>query len=87
MSALSKTLDAQLSINDILRHHPAAVAVLSAYRIDSCCRGDQSLAIAAADLGLDPARIAEAIVASAGVDAELPVRCSCGHAYANEAGE
>jgi len=82
MSTLSKTLDAQLSINDILRHHPAAAAVLGAVRIDSCCRGDQSLAAAASDLGLDPAQIAEAIAAGADVDAELPVRCSCGRVYA-----
>jgi len=87
MSTLSKTLDARLSVNDILRHHPAAVSVLSAYRIACCCRGEQSPATAASELGLDPAHIVEAITGDAIADAELPGHCSCGHVYTNESSD
>jgi iron-sulfur cluster repair protein YtfE (RIC family) len=81
MSTSEKHLHPQLSVNDILRHYPTAVRVLSAYHIDSCCRGNQSLATAASDLGLDPNRGVTDIVANEDADAELPARCSCGHVY------
>lgn len=78
MSTSRGTLDTQLSINDILRHHPAAVSVLSAHGIDRCCRGNLSLADAASELGIDAARVAGEIVAGEGIEAEAAPRCSCG---------
>ncbi|HEY4131998.1 MAG TPA: DUF542 domain-containing protein [Gemmatimonadaceae bacterium] len=81
MSNFIPVLDTQLSVNDILRYYPAALPVLSSYRIDSCCRGNESLARAASDLGLDPARVAAEILAGGAVGNELPTRCSCGHLY------
>lgn len=70
-------VDPRRSINDILQEYPAAVATLSVRGIDSCCRGDESLAAAASALGLDAATLANEIIASAG-GAPPPKPCSCG---------
>jgi iron-sulfur cluster repair protein YtfE (RIC family) len=41
------------SINELLVRRPAAVAVLNAYGLDTCCGGASSLADAAREAGAD----------------------------------
>ena len=61
--------DPALSVNELLRRHPAAASVLTAYGIDSCCGGGMALSDAADAEGVDlPALLA----ALAGVACEVP---------------
>ena len=46
-------IDPSLTVNEILRRHPAAVAVINAYGIDSCCGGGIPLETAAREQQLD----------------------------------
>ncbi|MBF0170365.1 MAG: DUF542 domain-containing protein [Nitrospinae bacterium] len=43
----------EMTINDVIRRHPATMAVFNKYRVDSCCGGAQSVATAAAVGGAD----------------------------------
>ena len=70
-------LNVQRSINDILQDFPAAIPVLNARGIDTCCGGDTSLADAAEALGLDVTALANEIAASIG-DAPAAKTCKCG---------
>jgi iron-sulfur cluster repair protein YtfE (RIC family) len=42
------TLRPDLTVNDLVRHRPAALPVLAALGIDTCCGGGETLAHAAA---------------------------------------
>jgi iron-sulfur cluster repair protein YtfE (RIC family) len=42
------TLRPDLTVNDLMRHRPAALPVLAALGIDTCCGGGETLAHAAA---------------------------------------
>ena len=57
---------ASLSVNDVLKQWPSMVGPLNAFGIDTCCRGDATLAEAAVDAGvpLDELRAAVARAAS-----------------------
>jgi iron-sulfur cluster repair protein YtfE (RIC family) len=44
---ITTVLDPRLSVNELLRRHPAALPVLNAFGIDSCCGGAESLVVAA----------------------------------------
>ena len=50
-------VDETRTVNDLLRDHPAAVAVLNAFGIDTCCGGARSIRDAAADDGADLATL------------------------------
>jgi regulator of cell morphogenesis and NO signaling len=53
-------IDPTWSVNEILRRYPAAVTVLNAYGIDSCCGGPRAIADVARAHRLDlPALLAE----------------------------
>jgi regulator of cell morphogenesis and NO signaling len=53
-------IDPTWSVNEVLRRYPAAVTVLNAYGIDSCCGGPRALADVARAHRLDlPALLAE----------------------------
>jgi len=70
-------LDQTLTVNEIVKRVPFAIATLAAYGIDTCCRGNESLDRAAAEAGVDPAALlAQIAVAPRG---GLPVtnQCSC----------
>jgi iron-sulfur cluster repair protein YtfE (RIC family) len=66
------------SVNDILREYPGAVTLLSARGIDSCCRGNDSLADAAAGLGLDATALASEIASLVGVAVDSSTSRGCG---------
>ena len=46
-------IDPSLTVNEILQRHPAAVTVINAYGIDSCCGGGIPLEAAAREQQLD----------------------------------
>ena len=46
-------IDPSLTVNEILRRYPAAVAVINAHGIDSCCGGGIPLETAAREQQLD----------------------------------
>lgn len=70
-------VDPRRSINELLQDYPAALPVLNARGIDTCCGGDESLAAAAAALGLDVTVLANEIAASLG-EAPAVETCKCG---------
>jgi iron-sulfur cluster repair protein YtfE (RIC family) len=39
--------DPKLTVNELLRRHPAVLPVLNGFGVDSCCGGSESLAQAA----------------------------------------
>jgi iron-sulfur cluster repair protein YtfE (RIC family) len=47
-------LDRTLTVNEIIQRVPTAVVTLAAHGIDTCCRGNESLDLAAAEAGIDP---------------------------------
>jgi iron-sulfur cluster repair protein YtfE (RIC family) len=51
-SAARTIVDPSLTVNDVLRRWPAAVAPLNALGIDSCCGGGASLREAADEAGI-----------------------------------
>ena len=74
------TIDPTLSVNELVRRYPEALPVLAMAGIDSCCGGDQSLALAAARSGLTFEQLAARLQdgdARSGPD--NPMRdCGCG---------
>ncbi|HXT17304.1 MAG TPA: DUF542 domain-containing protein [Gemmatimonadaceae bacterium] len=82
MFSTTHALDIQMSINEVLGQYPSAGALLHACRIDTCCRGQMSLADAATEVGLDGHAIAAEILATAAATdstvAPEPKSCSCG---------
>jgi regulator of cell morphogenesis and NO signaling len=54
-------IDPSATLNQILREHPVAVAVLNAFGIDACCGGARTLADAAGEDGADLAALLAAL--------------------------
>ena len=46
-------VDATWTVNDVLRHHPAAARVFNGFGVDACCGGAQSLDAAAREADVD----------------------------------
>jgi iron-sulfur cluster repair protein YtfE (RIC family) len=65
--AIQERIDADLTVNEAIRRHPATVAVFNAFGIDACCGGAAPLAEAAVRDGADPQALLEAVRAAAGV--------------------
>ena len=64
-----QTIDADLTVNEMIRRYPATVAVFNHFGIDACCGGAAPLAEAAVRDGADPAALLEAVRAAASVEA------------------
>ncbi len=62
----SVTLSPTLSVNDLLRHSPAAAAVLNRLGIDTCCGASLSLAEAAATVHMPLSQLLAALRQTAG---------------------
>jgi iron-sulfur cluster repair protein YtfE (RIC family) len=71
-------VDPTLTVNEILQRFPTAIVTLSSYGIDTCCRGNQSLARAAASAHVDPHRILAEITAKSA--SALPTLATPAHA-------
>ena len=54
-------LDPSLTVNEVLRRWPAAVAALNAFGIDTCCGGGAPLGEAADEAGVPLGEIVAAI--------------------------
>ena len=54
-------LDPHALVNDVLRDHPATVAVFNSFGIDACCGGMRTLLDAARDDGADPSALLAAL--------------------------
>jgi regulator of cell morphogenesis and NO signaling len=61
----SPSLD-DLSVNEIIRLHPATVAVFNRFGIDACCGGAATLAVAAERDGADPGAVRAAVLQTVG---------------------
>ena len=55
----------QLTVNDVIRRFPAAIAVFAAFSIDTCCGGALPVAEAASRRGVDAADLRKALEAIA----------------------
>jgi iron-sulfur cluster repair protein YtfE (RIC family) len=72
----SQPLDATITVNQLVQRFPDAVGALSALGIDTCCRGNQSLAMAAAAVGVDPDRLFAEVTSA---QTTIPLKsCGCG---------
>lgn len=60
-----QAIDANLTVNEVIRRHPATVAVFNDFGIDACCGGAAPLAQAAMRDGVDPVALLEAVRAAA----------------------
>lgn len=58
-------IDPAWTVNEVLRRHPATVAVFNAFGIDACCGGASPLAEAARGDGADPDALVAALEAAA----------------------
>ncbi len=45
-------LDPSWTLNELVQHYPEAIAVLSQYRLDTCCGGSRTIADAAKAQGI-----------------------------------
>ena len=41
------TIESNLSVNEIIKRYPKALPVLNAFAIDTCCGGEEPIAVAA----------------------------------------
>ena len=74
------TIHPDLSVNELILRHPAALPVLSAAGIDTCCGGGLTLALAAERSGLTYEQLAARLEADArrpGAEHTAPPRCAC----------
>jgi iron-sulfur cluster repair protein YtfE (RIC family) len=63
MPVLEPAIDPTLSVNELLKRYPAAVRVLNAFGVDTCCGGATALDVAAREAGLQVEDITTAIAA------------------------
>jgi iron-sulfur cluster repair protein YtfE (RIC family) len=66
MNQPTLALDADLTINDLVRLHPEALPVLQLYGLDACCGGPLPLAEAARRHGLALDELLQAVRAAIG---------------------
>lgn len=73
------TIHPDLTVSELVRRRPAALAVLSAAGIDTCCGGDETLDRAAECAGLSWGELVQRLEASdAGPSTATPApRCGC----------
>lgn len=76
------TINPNLSVNELVRRYPAALPVLATAGIDTCCGGDLTLALAAAQSGLTfdqlTGRLREGISRGSS-EHRAADRCGCEH--------
>lgn len=73
------TLRPDLTVNDLTRHRPAALPVLAALGIDTCCGGGETLAHAAARAHLTFDQLRDRLEDAARGPEQSPApQCGCG---------
>jgi iron-sulfur cluster repair protein YtfE (RIC family) len=72
-------LDPMLSVNELVLRYPAALPVLTAAGIDTCCGGDLTLMAAAQGRGLSLEQLEARLQQdSAALQSERPAAADCG---------
>lgn len=54
-------IDPSWTVNEVIAKYPETMPVLNAFGIDTCCGGDESLAAAANEAGLEADRLVAAL--------------------------
>jgi regulator of cell morphogenesis and NO signaling len=76
------TIDPRLSVSQLIQHHPAALPLLAAAGIDTCCGGELPLEEAAGRAGVDlPALLRQLAAETAARDVAAAAGhsgCACG---------
>jgi iron-sulfur cluster repair protein YtfE (RIC family) len=73
------TIDPALTVNQLVQQHPAALPVLAAAGVDTCCGGGLSLAVAVRGAGLTLEELAHRLEAgSTSAGQEGARSCGCG---------
>ena len=49
---MKSTITSDMTVNEVLRQYPATLPVFNQYRVDACCGGGATLAVAAAAAGI-----------------------------------
>ena len=65
LAPMITTIDLNDTVNDVIKHHPAAVAVFQEYGIDACCGGALPLLTVTTRHGIDPDSLLVALRAAA----------------------
>jgi regulator of cell morphogenesis and NO signaling len=47
MQSTTSRIDAAMTVNEVIRRHPATLPIFNEYGIDTCCGGGVALAVAA----------------------------------------
>jgi hybrid cluster-associated redox disulfide protein len=58
-------INKDMTINDVIKMHPASLKIFGKYQLDSCCGGTQELETAAQLYGIDLDKLLEELRASA----------------------
>jgi iron-sulfur cluster repair protein YtfE (RIC family) len=54
-------IDSKISVNEIIKRYPNTLPVLNVYGIDTCCGGEASIAVAAANANVSLETIVAAL--------------------------
>jgi iron-sulfur cluster repair protein YtfE (RIC family) len=57
----TQNVDPSWTVNDVIAKCPETMPVLNAFGVDTCCGGDETLAAAALEAGLDTDRLVTAL--------------------------
>ncbi len=58
-------ISSEMTVNQVLQEYPAALPIFNQYRVDACCGGGATLAVAAAAAGVSLEELLAALEASA----------------------
>jgi iron-sulfur cluster repair protein YtfE (RIC family) len=62
---MGATITGEMTVNQVLQEYPATLPVFNQYRVDACCGGAATLAVAAAAAGTSLEELLAALEASA----------------------
>ena len=58
-------ISSEMTVNQVLQQYPATLPIFNQYRVDACCGGGATLAVAAAAAGVPVDELVAALAASA----------------------
>lgn len=62
---MKSTIRGDMTVDEVLRQYPATLPVFNQYRVDACCGGGATLAVAAAAAGIAVEDLVAALEAAA----------------------
>jgi iron-sulfur cluster repair protein YtfE (RIC family) len=72
------SIDPEVTVNQFIQRHPAALALLTAAGIDTCCGGGLSLEDAAEGAGVALADLVRGLESGAPIADAAAASCGCG---------